>query len=270
MMSKPYDFVPFLKCEVYKEKGELEGEIPLRIRTLTPVHIFSGRYNVKDNKTIYKTFIRTNGEIIIPGTSFKGCIRSIAEAISYSCLSPSVKLDKRRLVVKKHDKDKKCIICDMFGSMGFKSKIQISDFIKKSGKMDIIPLPPSYSPNPNSPYYLDEDGKYKGHKFYKHGSNDMQQSGSIYHEFVMQGAEFVGKILFKNLTEEQVQLLCFSLGLSGDINPKIGFGKSYNYGSIEVLSEDKWVEKAVKYKNINKEDIKRNIRKLIEILKYKG
>ncbi|WP_427338317.1 RAMP superfamily CRISPR-associated protein [Caloranaerobacter sp. DY30410] len=268
-MNKPYDFVPFLKCEEYKERGELKGEIQLRIKTLTPIHIFSGRYNVIDNKTIYKTFIRVNGRVIIPGTSFKGCVRSIAEAISYSCLSPSSKLDRRKLVEKRHSKDKRCIICDMFGSMGFKSKIQISDFVMKSGNIDIKPFPPSYSPNSDSPYYLDENGKYKGHKFYKHGLNIQPIQDGIYHEIVMKDAEFVGKILYKNLTEEQVQLLCFSLGLSGDINPKIGFGKSYNLGSIKVLAEDKWVKKAIEYKNMDKKDIKRNIEKLIEILKYK-
>jgi len=67
---------------------------------------------------------------------------------------------------------------------------------------------------------------------------------------------FEGEIIYKNLTEEQIRLLCFSLGLSGDINPKIGYGKNYFYGSIEVTSDAKWVEKAKQYKNIEKDDIK--------------
>jgi len=64
--------------------------------------------------------------------------------------------------------------------------------------------------------------------------------------------------------------LCFSLGLSGDINPKIGYGKNYFYGSIEVTSDAKWVEKAKQYKNIEKDDIKNNINLIISILNYKN
>ena len=41
-MTKPYDFVPFLKCEPYEQEGSLEGIIPITIEVLTPVHIHRG------------------------------------------------------------------------------------------------------------------------------------------------------------------------------------------------------------------------------------
>lgn len=63
-------------------------------------------------------------------------------------------------------------------------------------------------------------------------------------------------------------MLCFSLGLSGDINPKIGYAKQYFYGSIEVSSEDKWVGLAKEYKNIGDRDIRENINFLMDILSF--
>lgn len=269
-MNKSYDFVPFLKCEPYECSGKLyEGIIPITIKTLTPIHVSPGRYSVDENKQIFKPFIRVNDKIVIPGTSLKGVVRSIAEAISYSCYTPSANLDKRKLSDKSHkDKKKKCIICDMFGSMGYKSKVQFNDCYLTKGKTEIIGLPASHKPHPENSFYFNKEGKYKGHKFYKHGILGIQPKGNMLYEFVQQNAEFKGEVRFKGLTEEQLQLLCFSFGLSGDIHPKIGFGKNHFYGSISVESEEKWADKAKEYKNNKNADISKNIFKLIEILNF--
>lgn len=272
-MIKPYDFVPFLKYQSYEQRGNMEGKIPIEIETLTPIHISSGSYAIVDNKTIYKEFIKVNNKVIIPGTSFKGCVRNIAESISYSCLSIDYKnrnIDKSKLPDKREIKGKKCIICDMFGSMGYKSKIQFSDLKAKNYKTTIKGIPRSFNPNPRSRFYFDNNGRYKGYKFYKHGINGIQPTGKILCEFVLPGAQFEGNIIFRNLTSEQLQLLCFSLGLSGDINPKIGYGKQYFYGSIIVKSDPKWEEIANQYKVTGYSDIKNNIDCLTNILNFKN
>jgi len=271
-MNKSYDFVPFLKCEPYKSgNGICEGTIPITIKTLTPIHIFSGSHSIDENKNIFKSFIRINDEIVIPGTSLKGAIRSIAEAISYSCYTASKGINERNLPNKTyHSNEEVCITCDMFGSMGYKSKIQFDDCysIKGTVQTQIIGLPASFKPHPDSQQYFNEKGKYKGRKFYRHGVLGIQQKGNILYECVLENAEFQGKIRFKGLTEEQVQLLCFSMGLSGDIQPKIGFGKGYFYGSISIESEEKWAKKAIEYKNNKRTDIKSNISRIIDILNF--
>lgn len=268
-MNKPYDFIPFLKCETYTEKGTLEGTIPLKIKTLTPIHISSGKHGINDGKHIYKPFTRITDEIVIFGTSLKGLVRSISEAISYSCFAPSYGLDRKKMPNNKsHNKDDSCIVCDMFGKMGKKSKIQFSDCYITRGRTELIGLPASFSPRPNTQAYIDRNGNYKGHKFYRHGILGIQQKGDILYEYVLENAEFEGDIRFERLTEEQLQLLCFSLGLSGEIQPKIGFGKAHYYGSISIESKEEWAEKAKKYKNTQKTDVSRNILKAIEILSF--
>lgn len=271
-MTKPYDFVPFLKCELYEKRGKLEGIIPITIKTLTPIHISSGQLTSNDNKTLYKSFIRNNRDIIIPGSSLKGCIRAIAETVSYSCLDDR-ELDFKKLPKNKNHKKEshnRCIICDTFGTMGFKSKVTVNDMKMVKGRTEIISLPKSFSPRPNTTEYVDDRNKYKGYKFYKHGINGIQSTGNIPYEFVLEGAEFEGKIIFKGLTDEQIELLCFSMGLNGEFEPKIGYGKSFYYGSVELLSEGEWVKKAIQYKKSAKEDILENIEILEDLLSFKN
>jgi len=44
---------------VKAERGD--GKIPIRVKTLTPVHISSGEYTVSgDNSMIYKEFVKVN------------------------------------------------------------------------------------------------------------------------------------------------------------------------------------------------------------------
>lgn len=268
-MIKPYDFVPFLKCKSYEGNGSLEGHIPIRVKALTPLHIFSGHYRVEDNGNAYREFIRRNGKPIIPGTSFKGCIRTIAESISYSCLQTAVR-DARKLPDNKtHDRRQKCVICDMFGCMGSRSKVRFCDLEAVSYKTGIRGMPRSFQPHPESSYYI-ENGRYKGYKFYKHGIDGIQPAGPILCECVNAGAEFEGEIIYKDLTVEQLGLLCFSLGLSGHIQPKIGYGRSYFYGSIEVSAPSEWAKYAGEYIDTCGAEVRRNMDALIGILSYKN
>ncbi|WP_416175486.1 RAMP superfamily CRISPR-associated protein [Clostridium sp.] len=268
-MNKYYDFVPFLESKAYNKRGNLEGKINLKLETLTPVHVSSGKYNVDDDKVVYKVNMRNNGNVVIPATSIKGCIRNIAEAVSYSCTQGfDKKINKDKISVNKKDYNN-CIICNMFGAMGAKSKVRFSDFKMESGKTQILSLPKSFDPKPESKFYYDENGKYKGYKFYKHGINGIQIQGSIPYEYISSGSQFTGDVMYENLTEEQLELLCFSLGLSGDISPKIGYGKTFLYGSVRFYSEDeKWKDIAETYKNNKDKKISENITKLIKILNF--
>lgn len=292
-MIRPYDFVPFLRYIPYNG-GKIEhkeGKIPIRVKTLTPIHISSGEYVVDYKSIVYKEFIKVNDVPVIPATSLKGCIRSIAESISNSYLyiydkkrnklipewkiklynDSGKKAGENKIKGQNKEEKIKCIVCDMFGQMGQKSKVLISDLkgIDNKYRLEIKGIPPSFGPNPENEYYL-ENGKYKGYKFYRHGINGIQPKGNIFCEFVTEDSWFEGEIIYRNLTEDQMQLLCFSLGLSGDFNPKIGYGKNYFYGSIEVTSDDKWVEKANQYKINSNPGVRKNIDILTSILSFKN
>jgi len=271
-MSKPYSFVPFLDYKPYNEDGNLEGIIKLKIKVLTPVHISSGKIDEHNGK-IYKKFLRINGEVTIPGTSIKGCVRSIAEAISYSCYQPGKQVRYNKLPDgKTNDRLKDCIICKTFGSMGRKSKVIFSDFKLTKGSMDIIGLPNLYAPHIEEKLYL-LNGKYKGYKFYYHGISSICEKGTIFFEFAKEGAEFEGEVYYNGLTQRQLKLLCYSLGLNDDIQPKIGYGKPAYYGSVKFLvrdsdEQDKYKKYANQYYNESDANIRKNIDRLKTILSY--
>lgn len=272
-MSKPYSFIPFLPMKEYTETGSETGKINIKVETLTPIHISSGHLE-EENDLLYKQFIRLNNIPIIPGTSLKGCIRTIAEAVSYSCYLKSKGVDHKKFSQYKFDKNNNCIICNMFGAMGKRSKIRFGDlYINETDvkeKLSILKIPQFHNPRPDTPLYY-QDGKYKGYKFYHHGDNKILEKGKVAYEFIDKGATFEGSIWFENMTKFQVNLLCFSLGLNGSIQPKLGYAKPAYYGSIKITTDDaKWVEAAHQYQNASNQEIKKNIHRLKEILNYEN
>lgn len=57
------------------------GKLDFRLKALTPIHVGSGIYELDNNEPV-RGLITADGKVIVPGTSLKGAIRSIAEAIS--------------------------------------------------------------------------------------------------------------------------------------------------------------------------------------------
>lgn len=263
-MSKPYKFIRILPYKPFKDesKSKFSGKIELTIKVITPLHISSGKIT-ENNGKLYKDFIKYNGKAIIPGTSLKGCVRTIAEAVSYSCANG---YDNKELYVNKSDSRNDCIICKTFGyangDSAKKSRVVFGDFKMTAGRLDYINIPRFFAPNQKC--YKDKNRKYKGYKFYYNAS--IQETGTVGAEVASKGNEFKGEIIYNDLTEEQLNLLCFSLGLSGDIYLKLGYGKPGYYGTVEISAKDnKYVEYAKKYQSSSPQDIKENINILKEI-----
>ncbi|WPX08781.1 RAMP superfamily CRISPR-associated protein [Anaerocellum danielii] len=263
-MSKSYSFISFLESkDNYNNSStaKLSAEflnykkMRLQIETLSYLHIWSGMYSEKDG-VIYRTFIKSNDRYIIPGSSLKGCIRTVAEMVSYSCMGVAAdKQTKEKMPVKKwhEDKGRRCIVCDMFGAPGYKSKLIFHDFaVVGEGDFsqitELICIPPSFRPHPHEcDDYKDENGKFKGYKIYNHGKcKSASPDNGIWIEAIKPGVKFEGEIWFRSdLSQEQIKLLCFSLGLSG-FDLKIGYGKNHCLGSIRI-SAVKGVNKFSQY-----------------------
>lgn len=281
-MSKPFSFIPFLETKPYKViSGKLRGVINLKIEVLNAIHVSKDSYDMDESNVIYKEFYKIGSNYAIPGTSLKGMIRSIAEMVSNSCIS-AVKDEFAKLPHIKHrsckiqsgyNAEDTCIICDIFGAMGRKSKIKISNFIyeDKTGEISVEGLPVLRGPHIEEDHiYLNEDKKFKGYKIYNHGISSILKTGNYQCECLKNGAIFNGRILYENLDEEELKLLCYAVGLCGDFNHKAGYGKPAYYGSINITCDDeKYVEYAKQYKEDSPEDIKSNIKLLEENYSYK-
>lgn len=277
MNSKPYEFVPFLSQKKHLPVGnQYSGKILIRLTALTDISVLSGEL-IEEGRVAY-AFARNGDKIIIPGSSLKGAVRTVAEAASHSC-GYVISYDKknRDKIQLKKNVCSECITCDMFGFLfhktSKKSKVSINDFIMTSGKVETKTAPSLFSPQVEK---CIEDENIKGIKFYYHG-NGIAETGEIPTEVAVKDSTFKGEIFYKDLDEQQLGLLLFAIGGGEDsIQLKIGHNKPGYWGSVqtEILSfevkEGEWKAESLIGQYVSQPEIMENVEKLKEILCYKN
>src|ERR1051325_1605421 len=120
-------------------RGSYTGNVTCRLNVLTPIHVGSGIYELANDEPV-RGLITADGKVIVPGTSLKGAIRSIAEAISDSCVRISRGEIKDNLVrgvrpcdeiksaVREREREPKvCVCCSIFGSLGYQGRVSFTD-----------------------------------------------------------------------------------------------------------------------------------------------
>lgn len=238
------------------QKENISGRIDLTVTSVDGLHIGNGFVNYNKDG-IYRETMKKDGKAIIPAASVKGCVRHIASIASDGCLiNPKRQYKKYRdgkpiyyfpfkepdICNPKKDKDNKvlpiyidsrCIICDMFGKIGRMSKVSFSDLISSNASFEVRKMNAQFTPEISSTAHH-ENGEVFGYKIYftKCEKYDIFQKDAV--ELVKPGAVFTGSVFFNNLTEDEMSLLCFSLGLSKTINLKIGGYKNDGIGQIKV------------------------------------
>lgn len=239
------DFIPFCQPQFYdpdKNSERYNGYVDLKITCYTDIYIGSGfAYMSENNKQLVYQTIMYDGKPIIPGSSLKGVVRNLASAASNGCL-PEIKYknsDARYPYGIKNIKcnsEKSCIVCDIFGAMSKGSKVMFSDLHSDNAKLVVRELNEQHSPQN---IYTEKDGTAKGYKLYKIGENNYNMK-KIRVQVVAKGAVFTGRVHFKRLTEEELSLFMFALGLDDssdtEILLKIGGFKNEGIGEIDVKS----------------------------------
>ena len=252
---KPFDFVPLprrvnRKSPTGHERYHTEhftGQIHGTIEALSPIHIGSGvidfGQHVAQDAELIKTAVRTKDSVVIPGSSLKGAIRSVAEAISESCVckvSGRIRRNVPRDFAECRRKERLCVACRMFGAMGFQSNITIQDAPHIDGEIVTKPVPELYRPRP-------QHGRrdIPGRKFYKHGE---VASGETPVEACEVGSKFRFVVQADNLTRAEWGLFFTALGHHHEhpFKLKIGGAKPACFGSIEFQIEEVRVEKQIR------------------------
>ena len=245
---KPFAFVP-LPRRVNRSKpighdqyheGHISGQIHGTIEALSPIHIGSGVIDLGQDVELIKTAVQTGGSIVIPGSSLKGAIRSVAEAISESCVS-KVSYQVRRAVPRDfsecRQKNRLCVACRMFGAMGFQGNIAIQDAPHIDGQIGTELVPELFSPG----RYRRRIQDIPGRKFYMHGE---VASGETPVEACKKGSKFRFVIQVDNLKQSEWGLLFTALGHHHEhpFKLKIGGAKPVCFGSIDIQLEKIQVE----------------------------
>jgi hypothetical protein len=239
-LPKPYEFVP-LPSRVQRQQPaghqgyqQLSGTLRAVLVAYSPLHVASGLMELNDNKKypLVKAHFRVGKHPAIPGSSLKGCIRSIVEAISPSAVGVSRARLPREMQVSRSinelDPAQR-----LFGAMSYQGQVCFSDALLDGGKTEIVATPPLYRPRAESHDTYFDGSRPRGRKFYMHGQ---LAEGNVPLETCPVWSRFPFRVDFVNLAAAELGLLLYGLGL-GDprLWPKLGGSKPSCLGTVEVV-----------------------------------
>jgi CRISPR/Cas system CSM-associated protein Csm3 (group 7 of RAMP superfamily) len=241
---KPYDIVLFeTSPQIEKphghdkwQEGKFTGSLQCRLTILSPVHIGSGLFELANGQVV-RGFVKQGNHFVIPGPSLKGVFRSIAEAISASCVSKTRARAKDlplRGLGECDNPKQLCVCCRLFGSLGYLGRVRFTDAQPVEQTLTTVRVPALYSPRPDARIYRDQRRLYRGRKFYFHGRLSQGQEPL---QAVAEGSVFTFRVDFENMTDMELHLLLTAMGAIGGLKPKIGGGKPACLGSVEVALE---------------------------------
>ncbi len=285
---EPYAFVslpqggPDRKPPLLHERFHAEamsGKLTCRLTAKTPLFVYDKRFaSLKRDGHEECSFPVRDNVAIIPGSSIKGVIRSVAEAVESCCLtlfdrkypaSGVTKLEVDEPPGYGHclELHHLCPACRLFGSLNseevFSGRVAIGDarteqngFLKcEAITLDVLSTP---KPERSSTKYLDRHGNILGRKFYRHRLNGVltrdrgkrrnNQNKTV--KPVDTGTAFSFEVEYTDLREEELRLLLYALILEPSMWHKIGMGKPLGMGSacIEII---RWtgVNRSDRYRN---------------------
>ncbi|NEQ49727.1 MAG: CRISPR-associated protein [Leptolyngbya sp. SIO3F4] len=252
---KPYEFVSFpskrppLKHPAGHQKyldNRLHGKLSLSLKVETPVHISTGAIvmgkDIGDRLPLIKPMVQGSDQhLTLQGSSIKGCIRAVYEAITNSTLAVVTSRYRNKVPTERlpcRDKKKLCPASQIFGALDWQGLVEFSDARCTGSDFKVGFMPSLYRPRPDQrrAYFL--RGRVAGRKFYYHtkrainrGQNKgiaTQQAGKAY--------QFTTQLTFKNLTKAELGTLLVTLGQDPkqSIALKVGGGKPIGMGTMTV------------------------------------
>lgn len=247
---------PFSKVLIKRDKAAIKplghhrfhaktfsGTLTCVLTALRPLHIGSGIYELDANENPVRGQVSADGKAIIPGTSLKGAIRSIAEAITNSCVRITRSDIGRNLAVRgaeacrmvtPRQPSQLCVCCSIFGALGYQGRVAFSDARLLGGVMTTHQIQSPYPPRDSARAYKDAQKLFNGRKFYYHGEPVAAREGEPY-QVVAQNSDFEFTISFESLSDAEMCLLVVAMGILDDIVIKIGGGKQAMLGSAEIV-----------------------------------
>jgi CRISPR/Cas system CSM-associated protein Csm3 (group 7 of RAMP superfamily) len=242
-LPKPYDFVPLPQERIRLDAPAghdriqpnlLHGIFTATLVARSPIHVASGLLeprNDRDNRLV-KAHFRTAGQPAIPGISLKGCIRSIAEALSPSAVHVTKERDLPREYQPNRTVDRLDVIQHIFGAQGYQGQISFSDAVLERGETTTLRSVQLFRPRTDAKSAYFDGRRPKGRKFYMHGTPAV---GDLPLEVCPVGSHFRLTMHFQNLAPGEVGLLLFAMGLGEPhFCPKLGGAKPACLGTIEV------------------------------------
>jgi hypothetical protein len=276
-VPKPFDFVPVPGIvntqpapghHGINENGKQRMFTMRLVFTATflrPVHVGTGTYRLGkvENEleaVLEHTSIRryregkTVGLLAIPGSSLKGAIRSIVEAITNSCLPVSDVKTKKALpeLSACSGSGKLCPACSLFGAQGYLGRIACHDVLVPRQKMGAVKIPNLWQParGQKLPGFYFPKGRQRspdrlgsgnpGRKFYYHRR---PAEGPVVRMVCRRGTTATITIDLNpgNLAEAGLILCALGCHPQHDFPLKIGAGKPVGLGSVQIKPHEVFI-----------------------------
>jgi CRISPR/Cas system CSM-associated protein Csm3 (group 7 of RAMP superfamily) len=264
----PYDFVPLGEQGPLREKvnqhhkfaGE-SGHIVCTLTARTPIFVPQYRADSADRVRTQHEHLQfchdAHNRLFIPGTSLKGVIRNVAEAVSNSCLPLPNRLVYERETVTYSlptgflpckDVNALCPACRLFGMLNrgtvFAGNVSVQDAMAQANyETAEVTLSELSTPKPrHKPFYTkrpnDNKPPIRGRKFYYHRPQGVIDTTVKTHRnktvtAVLPPAQFIFEVEYTNLKLDDLKLLLFALTLWDDACHKVGMGKPIGLGSAK-------------------------------------
>jgi CRISPR/Cas system CSM-associated protein Csm3 (group 7 of RAMP superfamily) len=201
---------------------ELTGSIRLSVEVMSSfLHVGSGAILLREvgqYQPAYYAFARSQGQLIIPGTSLKGAIRTLVEAITNSCVSQVAAKERDRVPPAHASKrcDVKtdagstpplCPACRLFGHTGYRGRVYFTDAAAQGEPATaIIKIPDLWAPRRGRDRKIYIDGTF-------HPMDDRPEKNHRFVEAVPQSARFVTTLFFENTRPAELGVLLHAIGL---------------------------------------------------------
>ena len=257
----PYHFVPLgpsgqrRKVKTHESFQDESGSFTCQLTARTHLFTAASHNGGGEGHQNLKSVRGKDGKPLIPGSSLKGVVRSVAEALSGSCLTLPTRLDYGNGVSYRtpggfqrcESKEQLCPACRIFGAMSrngtFLGKIGISDAMAEGEiAVETLTLESLMQPKPrHRVWYGDprQTNDMRGRKFYYHrpqGARTTTRRGKYNKtvETVKPSTVFGFSVDYTNLAKDELALLVFALVLEPEMCHKLGMGKPVGLGSAKI------------------------------------
>lgn len=201
--------------------GRWSGSLSLTYSPIDPVRVGSGVLfprPVRGQTELVQDLTLVRGRPVLPGSSVKGAIRSLVEAIGGGC---DLQGTCQPL----------CVACSLFGtvqkdSKSWKGRVGFDDALPvKDVQLGLDRLPRAFPPKATV-----------GRRAYGPAPEGIQGENPYF--VIVPGSTLRGRLLIHNLDDAELGLVLTACGLDGSFAPRLGGGKYHGLGRtrIEVTS----------------------------------